>query len=159
GLLHAWAALARDRGLPSKAENLYRGALRLLAKLTSAHPADIAYKTGCAGISRLLGDLLLADGRLAEAEKLLKYSVEALEEAVGKYPKYTGYREEAASAWQSLGRLHQAAGRMRQAEKAFQNSIALYEVLRVERPKRVCYSSLLAGLLVGCQMEQLRNAR
>jgi tetratricopeptide (TPR) repeat protein len=107
----------------------------------------------------LLGDLLLADGRLAEAEKLLKYSVEALEEAAGKYPKYIGYREEAASALQSLGRLHQAAGRTGDAEKAFGRSIALYEDLGAQKLDRACYFSQLADLLVGRPTERLRDAR
>ncbi len=112
-------------GHSAEAEQAFRRALDLFAKLAEENPNNLQHQADRAASQYSLGVYLRTHGRAKEAEPFLAQSVKLWKQVLADPSCKPGQQRQLASALRELGYLHWSLDQYREAEDSYQEALKL----------------------------------
>ena len=135
GALYNVGAIRLRLGMVKPAEEAYRRSLAIWRELADLSPANAEMCYWVAETADSLGDLLLANGRLAEAADAYRACRDAAQKLPGVPSGAPKYRALLSQAHGDLGRVHYELNQFRNAEMELGQAIPILEKLVSEDPQ------------------------
>jgi serine/threonine protein kinase/tetratricopeptide (TPR) repeat protein len=121
-------------GRQDEAEQAYRAAETIQAKLADTGPAVSAHRRDLARTRHRLGNLLRDTARLPDAEQMYRRAIDAQEQQAKAQPAFTPARLDLAQTHHDLGCLLDDLGRTAEAEKVHHQALELFNGLAAAAP-------------------------
>jgi tetratricopeptide (TPR) repeat protein len=136
---HNLGQLLRNAGRSADAENSYRRAIAIWAKLANEHPQQRAYRQHLAYAHWDLAAVVTAQKRLPQAEEIYRQALNHWQKLVDHWPDDPWTRNELASSHGLLADLLKTTQRPQEAEKAYGQALALQQQVVTAAPTNAGY--------------------
>jgi tetratricopeptide (TPR) repeat protein len=131
--------IARDRGRPGQAAELYQQAFALNKALIQSDPANTGYQRDLSVSYDTLGGLARAVGDIPEATRLYHQALTIAERLVERDPANTGYQRDLSVSYNTLGGLARAVGDIPEATRLYHQALTIAERLVERDPANTDY--------------------